>query len=254
MRPIQHCIEPDWPAPASVLALSTTRSGGHSRPPYESFNLAHHVGDDPVAVNANRALLAGPLPPGSAVQWLNQVHGALVIPAGGDGALPEADASCTSETGIACAVMTADCLPVLFCTRAGDQVAAAHAGWRGLVGGVLEATVAAMGAAPAGIMAWLGPAIGPAAFEVGPEVREAFLAAAGGDRQATDRCFLPSGTRPGHYLADLYGLARVRLHLAGIGDIYGGYFCTFGENERFYSYRRNGQTGRMVSLVMLRSG
>lgn len=247
-------IEPDWPAPASVLALSTTRLGGQSRPPYASFNLAHHVGDDPLAVNANRALLARELPPGSAVQWLNQVHGARVIPAGRDGALPEADASFTAESGIACAVMTADCLPVLFCTRAGDRVAAAHAGWRGLVGGVLEATVAAMGAAPAEIMAWLGPAIGPGAFEVGPEVREAFLAAAGGDQQATDRCFLPSATRSGHYLADLYGLARIRLHLAGIGDIYGGDFCTFDDFERFYSYRRDGETGRMASLVMLRPG
>jgi YfiH family protein len=212
------------------------------------------VGDDPVAVNANRALLAGALPPDSAVQWLNQVHGARVIPAGRDGTLPEADASFTAEPGIACAVMTADCLPALFCTRAGDRAAAAHAGWRGLVGGVLEATVAAMGAVPAEIMAWLGPAIGPAAFEVGPEVREAFLAAAGGDRQATERCFLPSATRPGHYLADLYGLARIRLHLAGIGDIYGGDFCTFDDFERFYSYRRDGETGRMASLVMLRPG
>jgi len=251
---LKTSIEPDWPAPASVFALSTTRLGGQSPPPYASFNLAHHVGDDPLAVNANRALLARELPPGSAVQWLNQVHSARVIPAGRDGTLPEADASFASEPGIACAVMTADCLPVLFCTRSGDRVAAAHAGWRGLVGGVLEATVAAMGAAPAEIMAWLGPAIGPGAFEVGPEVRDAFLAAAGGDQQATDRCFLPSATRSGHYLADLYGLARIRLHLAGIGDIYGGDFCTFDDFERFYSYRRDGRTGRMASLVMLRPG
>jgi len=251
---LKTSIEPDWPAPANVLAVSTMRLGGQSRPPYASFNLAHHVGDDPLAVNANRALLARELPPGSAVQWLNQVHSARVIPAGRDGTLPEADASFASEPGIACAVMTADCLPVLFCTRSGDRVAAAHAGWRGLVGGVLEATVAAMGAAPAEIMAWLGPAIGPGAFEVGPEVRDAFLAAAGGDQQATDRCFLPSATRSGHYLADLYGLARIRLYLAGIGDIYGGNFCTFDDFERFYSYRRDGETGRMASLVLLRPG
>ena len=248
MPPIPHYIEPDWPAPARVLALSTTRVGGQSRPPYTGFNLAHHVGDDPAAVKANRATLARELPPGTAVQWLNQVHGARVIPASRDGAVPEADASFTGEAGIACAVMTADCLPVLFCTRAGDQVAAAHAGWRGLVGGVLEATVAAMGAAPMELMAWLGPAIGPRAFEVGPEVREAFLAAAG---ELTDSCFVPSIDRPGHFLADLYGLARVRLQNIGISAIYGGNYCTFDDNRRFFSYRRDGQTGRMASLVML---
>jgi hypothetical protein len=252
LTPTIPFIKPDWPAPASVFALCTTREGGVSLPPYDSFNIAHHVGDDPAAVTANRSLLAADLPPGNRVQWLEQVHGVQVVQAAGDegDACPVADAAWTTVPGAACTVMTADCLPVLFCSSDGTRVAAAHAGWRGLLAGVLEATVQAMGVDAGRLMAWLGPAIGPGAFEIGPEVREAFLSAADGDPLVA-ACFASSG-RPGHYLADLYGLARHRLAALGITQVYGGNFCTFSERERFYSYRRDGQTGRMASLVMIR--
>jgi purine-nucleoside/S-methyl-5'-thioadenosine phosphorylase / adenosine deaminase len=262
-------IEADWPAPASVTALCTTRAGGASAAPFDSFNLAEHVGDAPGAVRANRQRLRAALPPGSRIQWLQQVHGIRVVRAdAAPGDCPEADASWTRERGLACAVMTADCLPVLFCDRAGTVVAAAHAGWRGLAGGVLEATVAAMEVPGASLMAWLGPAIGPAAFEVGAEVREAFYtsldngsrgadvsaetsrAAEDGLRQQVAECFRPAG-RPGHFLADLYALARLRLARLGVAAVYGGGACTWQDAGRFYSYRRDGRTGRMASLVLL---
>ena len=252
MTPKIPFISPDWPAPASVFALCTTREGGVSPPPYDSFNIAHHVGDEPRAVAANRSLLAADLPPGNRVQWLEQVHGVQVVQAPvvqGD-ACPVADAAWTAVPGVACTVMTADCLPVLFCSIDGARVAAAHAGWRGLHAGVLEATVRAMGVDAGRLMAWLGPAIGPDAFEVGPEVREAFLAWADGSPRVA-ACFASSG-RPGHYLADLYALARYRLDALGITQVYGGNYCTFSDSDRFYSYRRDGQTGRMASLVMIR--
>lgn len=251
-----HFIEPDWPAPAGVFALSTTRQGGSSLPPFDSFNLAQHVADDPALVAANRALLARALPAESQVHWLHQVHGVRVVQAGQGAVCPEADASWSEQAGAVCAVMTADCLPVLFCSRSGDRVAAAHAGWRGLLGGVLEATLEALAAPPGEMLAWLGPAIGPAAFEVGAEVRDAFLAAQGADQQADhqaiEHCFQPSTARAGHYFADLYALARTRLTDAGITAIYGGDYCTYSDSQRFFSYRRDGQTGRMASLIMLR--
>ena len=247
-------IEPDWPAPASVIALSTTRQGGHSRPPFDSFNLALHVGDDPADVAANRAVLQAWLPPGTQVQWLTQVHGRVVVKAGRDTACPEADACWSADPGVACAVLTADCLPVLFCDRGGRRVAAAHAGWRGLLAGVLEATVAAMGVDPGQLMAWLGPAIGPAAFEVGGEVRVAYLAEArsGAEFARVESCFLPRRGSEDRYSADLYALARLRLQQAGVTAIHGGDYCTCSDADRFYSYRRDGRTGRMASLVMLR--
>lgn len=248
-------IEPDWPAPANVIALSTTREGGHSRPPYDGLNLAHHVGDLPEAVAANRALLAARLPAGTRVCWLNQVHGVRVVAADEADleAPPDADASWSERTGMACAVMTADCLPVLFCAADGSRVAAAHAGWRGLQAGVLEATVAAMESAPGRLMAWLGPAIGPARFEVGPEVRRGFLDAAGtAERAGIEACFQPAAARPGYFLADLYALARCRLRAAGVTAVHGGGFCTYDDERRFYSYRRDGTTGRMATLVALR--
>lgn len=244
-------IEPDWPAPPNVLALCTTRAGGTSRPPWASLNLGDHVGDDPGAVAANRALLYRALPAGTRVQWLSQVHGVEAVEAGTRDELPVADASWSRRAGLACAVLTADCLPVLFCSRAGDRVAAAHAGWRGLLQGVLARTVAAMDTDPRQLLAWLGPAIGPAAFEVGPEVREAFLAGApAGARAAVADCFKLSGSRPDHWLADLYALARLRLQGLGVGSVSGGHFCTYSDPERFYSFRRDGATGRMASLVM----
>lgn len=250
MRPV---IEPDWPAPANVLALCTTRQGGRSAAPYDSFNLALHVGDSQTAVLANRAMLVDTLPAGAEIAWLEQVHGTAVVEARPGAALPVADAQWSRRRGVACAVMTADCLPVLLCSTAGEVVAAAHAGWRGLLGGVLEATVASMDAPAETVLAWLGPAIGPAAFEVGQEVRAAFLAvAATGDAQRVEACFTPSVARPGHWFADLYALARTRLAALGVTRVYGGEYCTHRDDSRFFSYRRDGQTGRMASLILLR--
>jgi YfiH family protein len=240
---VNPMILPDWPAPLNVKSLMTTREGGVSRAPWATLNLGDHVGDDPVHVAANRARLRAQLPaePG----WLRQVHSARVAELGRD-ANPEADASFTREQGRVCAVLTADCLPVLFCDRAGSVVAAAHAGWRGLADGVLEATVAAMQVPPGEILAWMGAAIGPQAFEVGDEVRDAFI------RQHVQAAaaFVPQPT-PGKWLADIYQLARIRLGHAGVQAVYGGGRCTFSEAERFYSYRRDGVTGRIASLVWL---
>ncbi|MFV0278428.1 MAG: peptidoglycan editing factor PgeF [Parahaliea sp.] len=246
-------IAADWPAPPSVVAFTSTRQGGYSAPPWDGLNLGHHVGDNPGAVAANRGQLQQWLPTGVRVQWLDQVHGTRVVMASGQGQ-PKADAAVSTEPGLACAVLTADCLPVLFCDRAGGVVAAAHAGWRGLVAGVLEATVAAMPAAPGELLAWLGPAIGPAAFEVGPEVRAAFVdVASPASADAVAACFAPS-PRPGHHLADIYQLARLRLRAAGLEAVYGGGCCTFTDARRFYSYRRDGQTGRMASVVAIGRG
>lgn len=238
-------IIPEWPAPSRVRAVATTRLGGVSRPPFDTLNLGAHVGDDPQAVAANRARLAAALALPEAPRWLDQVHGSAVAEAGGVVSRCEADASHTAAPGVVCAVLTADCLPVLLCDRAGTRVAAAHGGWRGLAGGVLEAAVAAMGVPGQDLLAWLGPAIGPGAFEVGGEVREAFLAADPGAEGA----FRPSAG--GRWLADLYELARRRLARCGVSGVYGGGFCTYRDRERFYSYRRDGRTGRMASLIWL---
>ncbi|GHD23236.1 laccase domain protein [Halioglobus japonicus] len=249
------CIEPDWPAPPRVRALSTTRAGGVSIGPYQGLNLGQHVGDDPAAVDANRALVRAHLG-GAQLQWLQQVHGTAVVLAGNQ-FLPEADASWAATPDYACAVMTADCLPVLFCDEAGTRVAAAHAGWRGLCAGVLEATVASMDCAPERTLAWLGPAIGPRAFEVGPEVKAAFVAADNklplrvAGEAGSAACFVPSEGRQGAFMADLYALARHRLRVAGVQQLFGGDFCTFSDGARFFSYRRDGQTGRMASLIWL---
>ncbi|MEW9897356.1 peptidoglycan editing factor PgeF [Chitinivorax sp. PXF-14] len=237
-------IKPEWPAPANVAALFSTRLGGASQAPFTSFNLGLHVGDEPAHVAANRAALRQLLP-GEPV-WLNQVHGTHVVDADGHPSTPDADASVARQPGTVCAVMTADCLPVLLCDRAGCVVAAAHAGWRGLLNGVLEQTVDAMGAPPEQLMAWLGPAIGPDAFEVGAEVREAFVAL----DPAADDGFEP--IPEGKYLADIYLLARQRLRRMGVTDIHGGEHCTVIERERFFSYRRDGRTGRMAALIWLR--
>jgi polyphenol oxidase len=236
-------ITADWPAPARVRSLVTTRSGGVSAPPYDSLNLGEHVGDLPQSVAENRAILRAHLPAEPA--WLSQVHGTRVVDAAAVHDAPEADASVADRPGVVCAIMTADCLPVLFCDRAGTRVAAAHAGWRGLCAGVLEATVDAMGIAPAGLLAWMGPAIGPDAFEVGAEVREAFIA----HDAASATAFSPIGD--GKFLADLYRLARMRLHALGIDAVSGGEHCTVIDRSRFFSYRRDGRTGRMASLIWL---
>ncbi|MEO9383386.1 peptidoglycan editing factor PgeF [Chromobacterium phragmitis] len=242
--PDKDWIEADWPAPARVRTLATTRNGGASQPPYASLNLGAHVGDDPEAVAVNRARLRDELPAEPA--WLNQVHGIVVVDAATVGdAAPDADASFAREPGVVCAVMTADCLPVLLCDEQGRAVAAAHAGWRGLCEGVIEAAVAAMSEPPARLMAWLGPAIGPDAFEVGAEVRQAFLA----KDPAAAAAFVDIGD--GKYLADIYALARLRLEKLGVARVYGGDFCTVIDRGRFFSYRRDGVTGRMASLIWL---
>ncbi len=242
-------IKPDWPAPASVRALQTVRSGGVSAGPFASLNLGEHVGDDPAAVAENRARLSRRAALLAEPHWLEQVHGTEVVTlqAGVD-APRRADASVTRESGQVCVVMTADCLPVLLCDADGGEVAAAHAGWRGLCAGVLETCLAAMHAPPTRVLAWLGPAIGPRAYEVGAEVREAFLDHDAGGVGA----FVPAG-QPGKYLADLYTLARRRLARAGVNGVYGGTLCTVSDPARFFSYRRDGQCGRMATLVWLDS-
>lgn len=241
-------LRPDWPAPPRVRAVVTTRQGGVSRPPYDSFNLATHVGDDPAAVAQNRVVLREALALPAEPLWLEQVHGVAVARLDAMGEIsspPQADACTIGRMGQVCAVLTADCLPVLFCDRAGTRIAAAHAGWRGLAAGVLEATVAAIGVPAADLMAWLGPAIGPAAFEVGEEVRQVFMER----HPMAAEAFRPN--RPGHWLADIYRLARIRLAAAGVEAVYGGGLCTFSDAARFYSYRRDGATGRMASLIWL---
>lgn len=233
---------PDWPAPAGVRACVTTRAGGVSVAPFDSFNLGDHVGDDPVAVAHNRHRLTHIFDVQPA--WLSQVHGVVVAPAA-PGQIAEADASWTATPGIACTVMTADCLPALFCDRAGTRVAAAHAGWRGLAAGVLEAAAQSLNVEPQDILVWLGPAIGPKAFEVGGEVRDVFIK----DLPDAAAAFVPS-INEGRYMADIYELARQRLARCGITAVYGGGFCTVTD-PRFFSYRRSPRTGRFASLVWI---
>jgi len=241
-------IEPDWPAAEHVRVLSTLRGGGVSEGPYASLNLAAHVGDRPDAVAANRLLLreAAHLP--GEPLWLEQVHGTGVVRhAGSVAAPPSADAAVAFEPGRVCVVMTADCLPVVFADRAGTRVAVAHAGWRGLAAGVLQATIASLEVAAADLHAWLGPAIGPMAFEVGPEVRDAYLANLA--LPGTSACFTLNES--GRYLADLYGLARLVLGAAGVTSVHGGGWCTLEDARRFFSFRRDGVTGRMATLAWL---
>ena len=238
-------IIPDWPAPVRVRAASTTRQGGASASPYDSLNLAEHVGDDPVCVADNRRRLAAMLGYAAEPAWLEQVHGVEVVAAETVHAPVAADAAWTRAPGQPCVVMTADCLPVLLCDRAGTVVAAVHGGWRGLAGGAIAAAVAAMNAPPTELLAWLGPAIGPDAFEVGEEVRAAFLRLDAGNVG----CFRPSPA--GRWLADIENLARRQLRRLGVRAIYGGGCCTFSEPERFFSYRRENRTGRMATLIWL---
>ncbi|MBN3163159.1 purine nucleoside phosphorylase YfiH [Pectobacterium brasiliense] len=238
-------IYPDWPLPESVKSCSTTRVGGHSGAPYDSLNLGNHVGDEPAHVTANRQALVEMAGLSTMPHWLEQVHGTDVIRIGETSPTSVCgDAAYTDQKGKVCAVMTADCLPVLFCAINGDEVAAAHAGWRGLHAGVLEETLACFRAKPAQIMAWLGPAIGPDAFEVGPEVRDAFIQ----HDMAAASAFRPEGNK---FFADIYQLASLRLRAAGITQIFGGNDCTVSEPHKFFSYRRDGVTGRMASLIWL---
>jgi len=239
-------IIPDWPLPSGVRALITTRQGGVSRGAYASLNLGSHVGDDAEAVSENRRRVAALLP--AEPVWLNQLHGTRVFTIGQDAnepMPPAADAATTRLIARPCAVLVADCLPILFCDEDGSCVAAAHAGWRGLAAGVIERTVEAMQVAPQAVMAYLGPAIGATAFEVGQDVVDTF-AALGPQSQ---RAFRPIPDRSGKYLADIEELARQRLLSAGVGQVYGGGLCTVSDPDRFFSYRRDGRTGRMAAII-----
>lgn len=242
-------LVPDWPAPANIAALVTTRNmPGSSAPPFDAFNLGAHCGDDIAAVQANRQRLVALAGLPSAPHWLTQVHGVAVhrVQSCEPGATPpQADAAITDVPGAVLAILTADCLPVLFAARDGSEVAAAHAGWRGLASGVLEATVAAMRSPPGHIIAWLGPAAGSARYEIGEEVRASFI----DQDPGAAVCF--NATRPGHYLIDLYALARRRLAAVGVTAVSGGDACTIGDAARFYSFRRDARTGRMATLVWL---
>lgn len=248
-------ILPEWPAPASIVAAVTTRPGGCSGAPFNALNLAHHVDDDPAAVAENRHRLQSWLGPDfRAVQWLNQVHGTRVAGLQVDGtpggiATDTADALVIDRPGFVGAVLTADCLPVLFTSTDGRKAAVAHAGWRGLLDGILERTLEAMAIPGSAIVAWLGPAIGPCHFEVGEEVRTAFINAAAGSGQRTATAAAFQAGKPGKYHADLYALARQRLSIRGVDAVYGGGLCTFCDSARFFSYRRDGRCGRMASVI-----
>ncbi|RON17857.1 peptidoglycan editing factor PgeF [Pseudomonas frederiksbergensis] len=233
---------PDWPAPAGVKACVTTRAGGVSLAPFDSLNLGDHVDDSPEAVAENRRRLTDHFSIQPA--WLKQVHG-IVVAHADPSITATADASWTTTPGIACSAMTADCLPALFCDRAGTRVAAAHAGWRGLAAGVLEATLDSLAVPPEDVLVWLGPAIGPQAFEVGPEVRETFVQ----QLPEAAKAFVPS-QNAGKFMADIYALARLRLAARGVTAVYGGGFCTVTD-PRFFSYRRSPRTGRFASLIWL---
>ncbi len=244
-------IVPDWPAPGNVKALFTTRMGGIGTGPYTNLNLGDHVGDDPLTVEQNRALLQRLLP--GEPRWLKQVHGTTPVRIDDYGCAGpyDGDAAFSRCAGNVCAVLVADCLPILFCDHAGTVVGVIHAGWRGMAAGVIERTVSEIGGAysiNARIMAWLGPAIGPTHFEVGEEVRHAFITH---DKKAA-LAFFPHNLRnDGKWLADLFLLARQRLTKAGVADIYGGDECTFSDPAKFFSYRRDGNTGRMAGLIWL---
>jgi hypothetical protein len=237
---------PEWPAPARVRAWVTERAGGVSAGGYAELNLAAHVGDAAEAVAANRALLRSGIPLPAEPVWLEQVHGTRVLDVDAQ-PVAAADGAVTARAGVVCAALTADCLPVLFCDRAGLRVGVAHAGWRGLLGGVLPAAVEALRCDPAELLAWLGPAIGAAAYEVGADVRDPFVA-----RSAAAAAHFTRNAR-GRWQADLYGLARDSLAAAGVRAVHGGGFCTFTEAARFFSHRRAAPCGRMATLIWLQS-
>lgn len=241
MTGIKHWLVPDWPAPANIHAATTLRTGGVSLGTFSSLNPATHVSDDNERVRQNRQILRVMLDLPAEPVWLEQIHSNRAVKALKTAIVEQADASYSNESGVVCAVMTADCLPLLVCSTDGVQIAAIHAGWRGLLAGVITNTVVAM--QQQDLLVWLGPAIGPDCFEVGPEVREAFLEKSASFNDA----FKQQGN--GKWLADIYQLARIELAALGIVNVYGGTHCTFTEHERFYSYRRESQTGRMATLI-----
>ncbi|MEH6542653.1 MAG: peptidoglycan editing factor PgeF [Porticoccaceae bacterium] len=254
-------LQPSWPVPKGVQAYLSTRQGGCSSAPWDTLNLGAHVGDAAQAVQRNREDLLNALAKSGdtqferqlKAQWLDQEHGTTVVEARGDGEVRRADAAWTRHSGVVCAVMTADCLPILICDRDASVVAAVHAGWRGLAAGVIGSTVTALAVEPQHLLAYLGPVICARCFEVGPEVRERFLEGAKDNvqRAGIAECFQASPARAGHYLADLVKLARGQLLALGVADIYGGEMCTVESPESFYSYRRDGDTGRQAALIYL---
>jgi len=251
-------LEPDWPLPAGVHAFVTTRLGGVSVAPYASLNLGLHVGDDPASVKRNRELLLQELESRTglknlSVQWIQQVHGTTVheVSAATLNSVPEADAIHCRVPGVVCVVLTADCLPVMFTSGDGREVAVAHAGWRGLLDGVLEQTVARFSDGSAS-SAWLGPAIGPCHFEVGAEVREAFLRAARAEEEAATRAAFVPADHEGKWYGDLYALARVRLQRVGVSEVHGSARCTVCDQQHWYSYRGEARTGRFATLIVSR--
>ncbi|MDG1819028.1 MAG: peptidoglycan editing factor PgeF [Porticoccaceae bacterium] len=253
----EHFLSPDWPAPAEVKSAITLRSGGCSRTPFDTNNLAMHVEDSEVDVQSNRNRLIETLALPAQPLWLDQCHGTALVyvpeylPAPQQ--TPTADGSYTDKVNTVCAILTADCLPVLFCNQSGTQVAAAHAGWRGLCGGILRNTVATFKHSPREVMAYLGPAIGPQVFEVGAEVLQAFLQNAQNEyqQQAVRAAFKPVAGSADKYLANLYDLARAELSASGVTEIYGGNYCSYTDSDHFYSFRRESKTGRNASLIWL---
>jgi polyphenol oxidase len=237
----KHWLKPDWPVPENIRAATTLRTGGMSQGGYANLNPAAHVGDNPELVNQNRQIIKTMLNLPSEPVWLNQTHSNRAIKAIATDTLQQADASYTDQPGVVCAVMTADCLPLLVCSSDGTEIAAIHAGWRGLLDGVIDNTINAL--QNKDLLVWLGPAIGPERFEIGAEVRTAYLAKNAG--------YAPAFKQHGQdkWLADIYQLARINLATLGISKVYGGGFCTITDHERFYSYRRDQVTGRMATLI-----
>lgn len=242
---------PDWPAPANIRATVTTRIGGISAPPYEMFNLGAHVGDEDYAVHHNRKLLADDIGGATQFQWIRQVHGTdvLVLDNGLVDECREADAIYTQATDIACGVLTADCLSVFLCDDEGQEIAVAHAGWRGLAGGVLQNTLEQFDADPARVLAWIGPGIGPCHFEVGDDVLDAFLAMDIAEIDNEVGILFQESEESGKWMCDLWGLAKIILAAQGVKQVYGEPICTCCEFDRFYSFRRDGQTGRFASVI-----
>lgn len=249
---VSGAIFADWDVSSKIVAFTTTRDGGVSKPPYSSFNLATHVGDDPAHVHANRGLLQEQFPDHLTWQWLNQVHGTDVAVIERVGPEPSADAVLTRRSGLVCCVQTADCLPLLVAAVDGSEVAAIHAGWKGLASGVIESTIARLSTPAVKLAVWLGPAIGPCHFEVGAEVRDCFQRASKSlsEPVALQSCFTPS-QNSGRYMADLYAIARLRLTALGVREISGGEYCTHCNETEFYSYRRDAVTGRMLNAIYI---
>lgn len=237
-----NLIHANWPAPKNITAFTTTRLNGHSLGPYASLNLAHHVSDNPIAVEKNRSLLLSQYGVPSAPRWLTQTHSTTVVCADDVFSPIEADASYTQTPRLVCAILTADCLPILLCNKHGTQVAAVHAGWRGLAHGILKKTVSTF-KNPNDVMSWLGPAISRKQYEIGEETFKQLATS------TNKHCF--EATQKNKYFCDLYAIARHQLKELGIHDIYGGEHCTFQENDLFFSYRKNATTGRIASLIWL---